>query len=382
MLKAVTVLFITAVLTATTSVGTQTPQFTARVDRVLADFTVVAKDGRPLTDLAVDGVQLKVDGRSRSIDSLQLVRVDPDVDPTAMPAGAPGSGAGKAIAAGHNPDQVRDQDGRQVFMVFDQASIRPNDERQAVEGAARFIDNLNERDRVALVSLPIGPNVELTRDRARIHAALDSVRGILPPPPRELPADKIRRACDDYDRTRSTIVRVRDLLDSMAAVDGLKTVVLVSAGLLPSGSEVPVGGAPGCAVTAVAPDVFHDLEIAAAAARAQFFVIQPHEFLIAAGDVEHGLPGFLGYPDYHAYLDGQLDGLQDVAGVTGGELFRLSGTADAVFKTIRLETSAYYVLAFAPTAAEADGKAHKIQIHVARKGVTVRARPSFTLARR
>ena len=263
---------------------------------------------------------------------------------------------------------------RQVFLVFDQASIRPGDERQAVDGAGRFIDSRSPRDCVALVTL----NVELTRDRSMIHTALERVRGFLPPPP-EHPADAIRRACDDYDRTPNTLVRVRDLLHGMEALDGLKTVVLVSAGLLPSGSAVAVGGV-GYVGTAVDSHTFRDLETAASRARAQFYVIQPHYFLIAAGDVPHGLPDFLGYSDYHAYLDGQLDGLQDVAGATGGELFRLSGTADAVFTRIRLETSAYYVLAFAPTAAEADGTPHKIQIRIARKGVIVRARPSFTPA--
>jgi hypothetical protein len=175
---------------------------------------------------------------------------------------------------------------------------------------------------------------------------------------------------------------VSDLLRGLATLDGPKTVVLVSAGLLPSGVEVPVDGTPGCAVTSVDPHAYRDVEIAASAARAQFYIVQPRYFLTAAGDVPKGLPGFLGYPDYHAYLDGQLDGLQDVAGVTGGELFRLSGTADAVFTRIRMETSAYYVLAFAPLASEADGKPHTIQIRLDRKGVTVRARPSFTLAKR
>lgn len=380
MVKPVTIVFASSVwLVAASGLHPQAPQFTARVDRVLADFIVSTKDGAPVVDVPASAIELKVDGRPRTIDSVSLIRFDLGGDPnTASPPGQR-SDAGKADAAARSAAPTFDRDGRQIVLVFDQASIRPDDERQAVEGAERFVDNLDDFDRVAVVLFPDGPHVDLTRDRRAIHTALADVQGFLPPPPRETPVDQVHRACSDYDRSRDTLTRMRDLLRGLAALDGFKTVVVVSGGLLPAGSETSGSHSAPCATTTVGSYLYRDLEAAASAARAQYFLIQPHYFLIAAGDAPRGEPQFLGYPDYHAYLDGQLDGLQDVAGVTGGELFRLSGSADAVFKQIRRETSAYYVLAFAPTAADADGKPHKIEIRVARKGVTVRARRSFTL---
>ena len=72
--------------------------------------------------------------------------------------------------------------------------------------------------------------------------------------------------------------------------------------------------------------------------------------------------------------------LEDIAGVTGGDFFRLSGTADAVFERVLRETAAYYELAFEPLESERNGKDHSISIRVNRPKVTVRARPSFSIS--
>ena len=71
--------------------------------------------------------------------------------------------------------------------------------------------------------------------------------------------------------------------------------------------------------------------------------------------------------------------LEDIAGVTGGDLFRLSGTADGVFERIVRETAAYYELAFEPFQSERNGKDHAISVKLNRPKVTVRARSSFII---
>src|SRR4029450_2116865 len=96
---------------------------------------------------------------------------------------------------------------------------------------------------------------------------------------------------------------------------------------------------PACAVLTVDPERFQEVGTLAMAARAQFFVIQPHQFLLDAS--VQRIPAFFGHPgddNVGSYLADQLGGLRDVAGVTGGESFRLSGFGDPVFAKIERET--------------------------------------------
>ena len=80
--------------------------------------------------------------------------------------------------------------------------------------------------------------------------------------------------------------------------------------------------------------------------------------------------------------DDNLAGLQNLAGVTGGELYRFNaGQAEAVFTRVARESSAYYVIAFEPESGERNGQPHRVEIKVARERVTVRMRPFFTIAK-
>ena len=80
--------------------------------------------------------------------------------------------------------------------------------------------------------------------------------------------------------------------------------------------------------------------------------------------------------------DDYLNGLQHLAGVTGGQLYRLS-SADPhdVFTRVSRESSAYYMIAFEPEPGDRNGLPHRIEVKVARERVTVRAQPQFTIGK-
>ena len=65
----------------------------------------------------------------------------------------------------------------------------------------------------------------------------------------------------------------------------------------------------------------------------------------------------------------RVRGLEDLAGVTGGELFRMSGLGDLVFGRIADQISSHYLLGFEPRSGENNGKPHKIEITTTRKNV-------------
>jgi hypothetical protein len=118
---------------------------------------------------------------------------------------------------------------------------------------------------------------------------------------------------------------------------------------------------------------FADVGKAAAGFRGQFYAIEPHSFTSDAS--ERGSKAA-------ASLDDRLRGLEDLVGVVGGQLFRPSATADSVFERIARESSAYYILGFEPEPSEGNGKSHRIEVTAARRNATVRARPTFTTAKK
>jgi Ca-activated chloride channel family protein len=75
-------------------------------------------------------------------------------------------------------------------------------------------------------------------------------------------------------------------------------------------------------------------------------------------------------------------GLRQIAEQTGGGYFELTWAQDlgAVFSRVADELHRQYALGFAP--ATLDGKTHKLEVKVARPGLTVRARRSYVAERR
>ena len=75
------------------------------------------------------------------------------------------------------------------------------------------------------------------------------------------------------------------------------------------------------------------------------------------------------------------EGLPKIATATGGGYFELTSTADlnATFTRIADELHHQYALGFTPT--KLDGKMHALTLHLAKEGLTARARKNY-LARR
>jgi hypothetical protein len=76
----------------------------------------------------------------------------------------------------------------------------------------------------------------------------------------------------------------------------------------------------------------------------------------------------------------QVQGLENLAGLSRGALFRVIGTGDAIFDRLASEMSAFYLLGVEQTARDRDGKRHRIDVEVRRRNVTVRSRRAFVLS--
>jgi hypothetical protein len=166
------------------------------------------------------------------------------------------------------------------------------------------------------------------------------------------------RASAQYARTQARISMsaLEGLLAGLKDVEGPKTLVLLSEGLIAE------------------PRYFDFAELAATAqaARVSIYVLQMEApiFEAAQDRVSASL-----LRDIQA----RGDGLARLAGSSRGALFRIVGSDPTPFDRIRRELSGYYLLAFEPLPGERDGRAHRIGVSLARGGGELRARQAFRI---
>lgn len=325
----------------------------------LVDFLAIAEDGSPVADLGPSDITFKVDGRVRPIASLQFVELAPPVSADR------GSDLAAPLALPYGSNRLEDN-GRMVLIAVDRESIRPGRERPAREAALRFLSRLSPLDHVGVTTLP-EVIVEPTTDHAQVRDALSRLTGLSP---------QERTQSDAACRARLVLNTLTGMLQAMAGAEGPKTIALVSTGLAPPTRDAPNTSAPGqCEIRSV---YFDEVGAAASAARAHFYIIQPNDDAVDSAltaTVDRSASRFKSGDD-------SLSGLQHLAGVTGGQLYRLSSVdPNAVFTRVSRESSAYYMIAFEPEAGDRNGLPHRVEVKVARDRVTVRAQPQFTIAR-
>jgi len=380
-----------AVLSAAILLSGQEPQppkptFKSAVDLVPVDVSVLDNNGRPVSDLTASDFTLAVDGKPRRIVSAQFISVDRNVEAAAPPPVEYTSNAG---ATG----------GRLVMLVIDAGSIQPGRGKAAIDAARRFVGRLNRADRVALVTLPgTGPQIDFTSNHALVQMLLERVVGyaadrmrnqrvgivealafqrgeqltIASVMERECTMDTLssmRETCAQQlageseqmlamarDRTANTLIGLRYLFERLATNDTPKTIVFISEGVL-----VERGNSE---ISWVAPR--------SAAARISLYGLQ-----LDAPEMEAS--SRTTSPSRAADRDLLREGLDQIAGLTGGDVFRVINSADFAFQRLATEMSGYYLLGFEPEPGDRDGRAHKIKIDVRRKGLLLRARREFTV---
>ena len=125
------------------------------------------------------------------------------------------------------------------------------------------------------------------------------------------------------------------------------------------------------------PGSMADVSRKAAEARVTLHIIRPAGSMM--GDASRAsAPGLTFTMD--DYL--MRDGLEQLAAQTRGRMLQVAaGTGAGIFERLNRELSGYYLIGFEPTEADRTGRQRRIRLQVRRKGLTVRARPTFALPR-
>ena len=375
----------------------QAPVFRSGVDLVTVDVTVLDGRGNPVSGLGPERFQVSVDGVPRRVAWVEYV------EHRAVPLDS----IGPATDFSSNEHAERP---RVILVAVDQLHIRRVEGLAALRAAANFVDALEPRDLVAAVPLMhLGP-LEFTSNHAGVKRHLSTLTGGATSMPvhfniglsealaisdgsrtrldmvvrRECGASLARsenvarlaennglrdpcpvqveqegRALAQQARTeaRTSIDALGRLIVRLAEIEGPKTLVLVSEGLVaePQLMDLTALGA------------------AAQAARVAIYVLQLEQPLVdASTDIVSP----------SAMLDQQLreDGLARLSGSARGALFRLVGADPYPFHRILREISGYYLVAFEASDSDRDGRNRRISVKVNAADTTVRARPTFRIA--
>jgi len=328
-------------------------------DIVAVDFYAVAADGLPVGGLKPEDVQLKVDGRARPVKWLEWI---PVAEPPAKDAAAPP----QPIPAPYASNSERDA-GRSFILAIENDSFRPGRERPLRDAVDRFLSALSPRDRVGLVTMPYGGfRVQPTNDLAKVRAELAKVGG---------QGSSNESGSEMACRTRRTLESLVGLVTGLSATEAPTNILFVTSGMAGPRRDSAVTLAPGmCELTV---DMFNQVGAAAGAARTMFYVIQPEDLMVRPGQTAtENIAGanFRG-------SDNPLEGIEHLAGVTGGARLHLAASGETTLVKIARETAAYYMLGFEVAPGDRNNASRQIDVRVAREGVSVRARPSVTIPR-
>jgi VWFA-related protein len=375
---AVAGLFLAAALIAEAQ-ERSTPVFPAEARLVAIDVNALDGEGRPVPDLAADEFAVTVDGSPRRVVYARFTD---------------SSGSGEAAAVPATPEfstNVGAAPGRAVVIAVDEGSLPFGVGRTVIRSAESLIEPLRPRDQVALVTMPGGgPQVDLTTDHARVLAALKQVHGraflvgvrrltvtealyfderreewgevvrrLCPNPgdqtcKSDLEAEAFHLAVTFHQESQVAIKSIGLLMDSLQAVEGPKTVVLITRALHSEDAGE-----------------LRDIATKAAQARVAFYAVLIDESLPDAS-----MADAVGLSLEDAGLASR--DLYRLAGLTRGQVFRSSGSAGP-YERIAREIGGFYLVGFEAEARDTDGKNHTIRVQVRRRGITVRERRELPL---
>ncbi|HET7694850.1 MAG TPA: hypothetical protein VFK57_04020 [Vicinamibacterales bacterium] len=305
------------------------------------DFRALGEDGVPVVDLKPDEISLKVNGKARTVQSLSLFRASGE---TRGGGALPPAYATNAVGV----------NGRTIHILIDDDSISPGREAQVREAVRLIASEMGPADRIGVLTPQGQLNMRPGADPMKVRLAVDALTGRAPTGETESDA-----------QCRTT--RVLAALGSMLAITGgtPTTIVIFSGGMSPPKvKQIAIGSLNSAAATndvcPILPDDFQNIGNLAGSARADLYLFHITEGMVNRSSTQDA-------------------GFESLAGVTGAEFTRLTGSVQPSIARLLRETSAYYVAGFEPDASDRSGQPMRVEMRATRDKVRLRARPSIQI---
>lgn len=312
-------------------------------------FRALNPEGQLITDLKAADVSLKIDNTPREIKSLDFIplgKVDGSVATVAAARVPPPFASNVADASGPA--------GRSLLVLVDEESIAPGKEQTIREAVNHILTGLGPGDRLSIMSLRQGgPKTGFTEDREPIKKALAALGGYASP----------RETANDLRcRTLRLVQNVQAVFEAQTTgASGTIALLSTSVAAFQPGQTARIGQATGSDLCELRTEHFTQLASAVHASRSNFYVV---EVMDGSG---------------RPVMQEAAGGLENLAGVTSGEIIRLSTNMDAQMSRLLRETSGYYVVAFDDSNRGSQNR--RVDLSVTRGNVVIKAPKEFGGAR-
>ena len=374
---------------------TQQPPIRSGINFVRVDVIVSDGKGQPVLDLKPEDFSVSEDGKPQKIEQFSVVKIDN----TAQAEDRPPS------AIRNDYDEEREAarpDVRLFVILLDDYHVRRGASMSVRKPLIDFIENqLGPADMVALM-YPLTPvaDIRFSRDRAALIRAIEAFEG------RKFDYRPRNMFEEQYTYYPAAVVeRIRNQV-SMGALkaaavrmgglrEGRKSIIFVSEGFtatLPDQLNDPVAAMPGVgnprrgrpgadtqndrldfANTVDLNNEMRDVFEIANRQNTSIYAVDPRGLGVFEYDINEGV----GINTDRRGLNAALDTLRVLADNTDGRAILNRNDLAVGMRQIIRDSSAYYLLGYTSTQAPTDGKFHRIEVKVARRGIDVRARKGY-----
>ncbi len=385
-------LFAAVAFVAVPAAQQRPPVFRMNTQEVSVDVIVRDDKGNVIRNLTQQDFEISEDGKAQDIRSFSFQEIKDrpanEVETVDVLAGAKDKlseemrtaptpkAAAKPVEETPKPMKSEELAGRRlIVLLFDIASMQPEDVQRAVDSATKFVDkNMTSADMVAVATISTQLDImsDFSSDKEKVSGALAKLgykEGTATPPPTAdtVATDEAQNADDTSSQDTSDMdmfnndVRLRALkalAESMTSIEQTKSIMYFSSGMTRTGedNQVELRAATNAAIRA-------HVKIYPVDARGL-------QALVPGGDATHqsgrGSSMFSGAAVTSQYtaMNASQDTLGSLAGDTGGRAFLDSNDFMPAFEKVQRDMSAYYLIGYATSNIAKDGRYRTIKVRV------------------
>jgi VWFA-related protein len=370
------------------------PRIRSGINYIRVDAIVTDRQGNPVLDLKQDEFRIKEDGRPQSIDSFSVVKIDPIAQQIDGPPPSEIRSLYEEAREAQRPDV------RLFIILLDDYHVRRGNDMVVRKPLIDFIENqLAPLDMVAIM-YPLTPvtGLTFTRNRSSLISAIEHFQG------RRFdyqPRNEFEEQYHYYPAATVEQVRNEVVMTALkgAAIrlggmrEGRKSIIFVSEGfttILPPQLNDPSASMPGIGNPSRGTSVqnsdrsewtaqvnmISDMSLIFTEMNrnnTSIYAVDPRGLAPFEYDINQGI----GLQVDRKHLDLGLDTLRALAENTDGRAIVNRNDIGKGMQQIIRDASGYYLIGYNSAQAPTDGKFHKIDVEVTRKGVEVRSRKGY-----
>jgi VWFA-related protein len=382
------------------------PSFRSSVNLVLVDVVVRDRKGAIVSGLSRDDFQLIEDGKPQQILTFAFEQIEsssPPIERAALLAGSAASAAVPRVAAPAAAPTVtatpsapltsEDVAGHRLLtLLFDTSSMQPEDVQKATDEAIKWVDEkMTPADLVAVATIGSSLQVlsdftsskEQVRSVLQAFSAADGTAYATVDASTQASDEASANATDDSTTTDVSAqeldtfnndVRLRalkTLAEALAPIQQKKAILYFSSGMQRNGTDNQI-----------------ELRAAVNAAVRANVAIYPVDSrglqaVVPGGSARQGSRGGIGafngsaVASQFTQLAAQQETLTTLAADTGGTAFLDSNDFGEAFGQVTKDISSYYILGYASTNPDKDGRYRRITVRLKNRDVKVEAREGY-----